>query len=205
MGSTTISSKLKGSAGLEQAHEHSWIAASQRGDSAAFNRLVLKWERSIYNLCLRMLQNPEDAEEVTQEVFLRAFRSIRNFRENASFSTWLYRIAANQCLSRLRKRDNRVTWSIDSEESREQIDHKLPHQESHENQFLQQETGTKVREALARLSPEQQLVIELKFYQELTFEEIADVVQAPLSTVKSRLYGGFEILKRCLSPRRIGI
>jgi len=205
VGSTTISNKLRGSTGLEQSHEDSWIAASQHGDTAAFNRLVLRWERSIYNLCLRMLQNPEDAEEVTQEVFLRAFRSIRNFRGNASFSTWLYRIAANQCMSRLRKGHNRVTWSIDSEESREQVDRTLPHQESHENQFLQQETGIKVREALARLSPEQQLVIELKFFQELTFEEIAEVVQAPLSTVKSRLYEGFDTLKRCLSQSRMRI
>lgn len=198
-----MSGKLRNSsAGSEQSGEAGWIAASQRGDAIAFNRLVLKWERSIYNLSLRMLQNPQDAEEVTQEVFLRAFRSIRSFRQNASFSTWLYRIAANQCLSRLRKRDNRILWSLDSEESRAQIDHRMPHQESHENQFLEQETGSQVRRALARLSPEQQLVIELKFFQDLTFEEIAEIVQSPVSTVKSRLYGGFEVLKRCLSQLR---
>ncbi len=203
VGSTIVSGKLRNSAdGSEQSGEASWIAASQRGDAIAFNRLVLKWERSIYNLSLRMLQNPEDAEEATQEVFLRAFRSIRSFRHSASFSTWLYRIAANQCMSRLRKRGNRIVWSLDGEESQTAIDRKLPHQESHENQFLQQETDSKVREALGRLSPEQQLVIELKFFQELTFEEIAEIVQAPLSTVKSRLYGGFEVLKRCLSRHR---
>ena len=86
--------------------------ASQRGDAVSFNRLVLKWERPIYNLSLRMLRDADEAAEATQEVFLLAFKGIRRFRLDAQFSTWLYRIAANHCTSRLRKRPPGVHLSL---------------------------------------------------------------------------------------------
>ena len=79
---------------VETSQEAAWVKASQQGDVIAFNRLVLIWEKSIYNLALRMLQDPDEAAESTQEVFLNAFKNIRRFRLEAQFSTWLYRIAA---------------------------------------------------------------------------------------------------------------
>lgn len=187
---------------MERLSDASWVAASQRGDTAAFNRLVLKWEKPVYNLALRMLQDPDDAAEMTQETFVRAFRSIRSFRQEANFSTWLYRIAANQCLSRLKKRGHHRAYSLDDEELRPTIDQQAPRQESHEQQFLRQDAGERVRQALVLLSADQRLVLELKFFQEMTFEEIAAVVQAPLSTVKSRLYEGLGILKHHFARRK---
>ncbi|MFB3903335.1 MAG: RNA polymerase sigma factor [Acidobacteriota bacterium] len=181
---------------MEGLSDASWVAASQRGDSAAFNRLVLKWEKPVYNLALRMLQDPDDAAETTQEIFLRAFRAISKFRQDSNFSTWLYRIAANHCLTRLKKRSHHLSYSLDDQELRPTIDRQVPCEESHERRFLQEDAGKKVREALVLLSAEQRLVLELKFFQEMTFEEIAAVVQAPLSTVKSRLYDGLSILKQ---------
>jgi RNA polymerase sigma-70 factor, ECF subfamily len=184
------------------AGEESWVKASQRGDVAAFNRLVLKWERRVYNLAYRMLHDADDAAETTQEVFLKAFRGIRSFRRDSHFSTWLYRIAANQCMTRLKKRNRLPLYSLDDEQSKAHLGSLLPRQESHERRFMQEETGSQIQDALARLSPDQRLIVELKFFQELTFEEISAVVEAPLSTVKSRLYQGLEVLKKRLGSLR---
>ncbi|HYK88214.1 MAG TPA: sigma factor, partial [Acidobacteriota bacterium] len=100
-------------ASADSGQESIWIAASQCGDGVAFNRLVLRWEKSIYNLGLRMLQDPDEAAEASQEVFLAAFRNIRRFRQDAKFSTWLFRIAVNHCITRLRRRPPGVHYSLD--------------------------------------------------------------------------------------------
>jgi RNA polymerase sigma-70 factor (ECF subfamily) len=177
---------------LDPTQDAAWVAASQRGDDVAFNRLVLKWEKSIYNLALRMLQQPEEAAETAQEIFISAFKNIRRFRRDSRFSTWLYRIAVNHCISRLRRRPSGVHYSLDDEPH---VLATLPAHESHEGELLREEIRNRVRRALEHLSPDQRAVVELKFFQELTFEEIAFVVQAPLSTIKSRLYSGLEALK----------
>ena len=184
-----------GSNAAESGLENIWIVASQRGDSLAFNRLVLRWEKPIYNLTLRMLHDPDEAAEATQEVFLSAFRNIRRFRQSSKFSTWLYRIAVNHCITRLRRKPPGILYSLDDRRPEALLAAGLPVRESHEADFLLEESRNKVRTALEYLPPEQRAVVELKFYQDLTFEEIASVVQAPLSTIKSRLYAGLEVLK----------
>jgi RNA polymerase sigma-70 factor (ECF subfamily) len=178
----------------DQMQETAWVAASQGGDTVAFNRLVLKWEKSIYNLALRMLQQPEEAAEAAQEIFISAFKSIRRFRRDSRFSTWLYRIAVNHCITRLRRRPPGVHYSLDDSRPDAWVS-ALPARESHEGELLREESRGRVRQALEYLSADQKAVVELKFFQELTFEQIADVVQAPLSTIKSRLYAGLETLK----------
>jgi len=179
----------------DKTQESAWIAAAQKGDTLAFNRLVLKWEKAIYNLNLRMLHDCEEAAEATQEVFLSAYKSIRRFRRESRFSTWMYRIAVNQCISRLRRRPQGAHYSLDATGPSSSVVHQLPRSESHEGEILREETRRRVRLALEHLPPEQRAVVELKFFQDLTFEEIASVIQTPLSTVKSRLYSGLEILK----------
>lgn len=190
--------------GAEEAQEMLWISESRRGDAVAFNRLVLKWERRIFNLALRMLEDRDEAAEAAQEVFLSAYRNIRRFRQDARFSTWLYRIAVNQCISKLRKRPPGVHVSLDSNERDSGIVAQLPPTESHERDFLIEETRARVRKALATLGPEQRAVLELKFYQDLTFEQIAEIIPAPLSTIKSRLYTGLEMLKSRLGSLQAG-
>jgi RNA polymerase sigma-70 factor (ECF subfamily) len=175
--------------------ESDWVAASQHGDNRAFNQLVLRWEKPIYNLALRMLHDPDEAEDTTQEVFLAAFRNIRRFRKDARFSTWLYRIAVNHCLSRLRRRPQGVHVSLDAERSGERVLNLLPSRESHEGEILSEERQSHVRLALQFLQPEHKAVVELKFFHDLTFEEIAAVVEAPVSTIKSRLYAGLEVMR----------
>jgi RNA polymerase sigma-70 factor, ECF subfamily len=191
---TTQSRDSSGSSDRETA----WIVESQNGDAKAFNRLVLKWEKTIYNTTLRMLQDREEAAEAAQEVFLLAFRNIRSFRRDSKFSTWLYRIAMNHCLTRLMQRPPGIHISLNNE-----IDLKNPAPqfriaETQISEIIRQERRKQVLTALLLLPPDQRAVIELKFFHELTFEEIAEILETPLSTIKSRLYSGLEMLKNRL-------
>ncbi|HVN80644.1 MAG TPA: sigma-70 family RNA polymerase sigma factor [Terriglobia bacterium] len=189
----------------EDLQEEAWVTASQKGDTLAFNRLVLKWEGPIYNLALRMLQHEDEAAEATQEVFLLAFRNIGRFRRESRFSTWLYRIASNHCTTHLRQRPVEAHCSLDDDKLEMTLGPLLPVEESHEKELLNEESRQRVARALGRLSPEQRIVVELKFFKELTFEEISQVVQVPLSTVKTRLYSGLEALKSRLGRTDRGI
>ena len=193
------SSSLAGSP--DHAQEKAWIAASQRGDAMAFNRLVLKWERTVYNVGMRMLQDRDDAAEAAQEIFLLAYQNIRRFRQDARFSTWLYRIAINHCISRARRRPPGTHVALDSGSPGAPPPAQLRVTETQEGELLREESRNRVMSALAFLPPEQRAVVELKFFQELTFEDIAAVLQIPLSTVKSRLYAGLDLLKVRLGGR----
>jgi len=185
----------------EFVQENAWVISSQRGDALAFNRLVLKWESRVYNLALRMLQHPDEAAEATQEVFLSAYKSIRRFRRDAKFSTWLYRIALNHCISRARRRPQGAHFSLDDgREGATQAD-QLRASDSQEGELLRAENRQRVRGALAFLPPEQRAVVELKFFQEMTFDDIAAVLGVPLSTIKSRLYAALDSLKVRLGAR----
>jgi RNA polymerase sigma-70 factor (ECF subfamily) len=183
----------------EQTQEISWVSASQRGDTLAFNSLVLKWEKKVYNIALRMLHNREEAAEATQEIFLLAFRNIRSFRKDAKFSTWLYRIALNQCTTHARQRPPGIHLSLDDKNAGAGAVKQMRVAETQVGELLRSEQQSKVLEALLHLEPDQQAVIELKFFQEMTFDEISAVLSVPVSTIKSRLYSGLEMLKTRIS------
>jgi RNA polymerase sigma-70 factor, ECF subfamily len=185
----------------EQVQEDSWVSASRRGDVLAFNRLVLKWEKTIYNVAHRMLQDREEAADATQEIFLLAFKGIRRFRQDSRFSTWLYRIALNHCTTRVKQRPSGIHLSIDDGDAVQGPAEQLTVAESQAGELLRSEQQRRVIVALSHLQSEQQAVIELKFFQEMTFEEIAQVLDVPLSTIKSRLYTGLEILKTRLGEK----
>ncbi len=179
----------------EGVQESAWLSACQRGDTVAFNRLVLKWEKPIYNMSLRMLQDRDEAAEATQEVFWSAFRNIGRFRRDAKFSTWIYRIAVNHCISRLRRRPPGIHISMDDQRPESPLRGWNPSLESHEGDVIREEERRRVRHSLERLPADHKAIVELKFYQELTFEDIAEILETPLSTVKSRFYSGLEMLK----------
>lgn len=181
----------------ERTQEMAWLAASQQGDTRAFNQLVLRWEKPIYSLACRMLQDPEEAREATQEIFLAAYNAIGRFRLEARFSSWLYRIASNHCISRLRKRPAGLHQPLpeDDPEWPRPTPPQLQVGAVHEAELLAGESRRQVRSALALINPDQRLVVELKFYQELTFEQIAEIAGCPLSTVKTRFYAGLAAMK----------
>lgn len=172
-----------------------WVLASRGGDLLAFNRLVLKWETRVYNLSLRMLGNREEAADITQEIFLSVFKNIRKFRGDSKFSTWLYRVAVNRCISRLRKLPS-MTISIETEDfegAQDGVSVSVPGRQ--EEAVLQMEQRRRILQSVSALNPEQRAVVELKLFQEETFESISDTLEVPLSTVKSRFYAAMEVLK----------
>jgi RNA polymerase sigma-70 factor (ECF subfamily) len=175
------------------------VARSIGGDSESFNELILRWERPIYALAYRTIGREEDARDVCQETFLRAFRALPGFRGQAKFSSWLYRIALNLCRDWIRReRRARLVQPPEDVDLMELAVAAEP-SESIEELVSRNDEARVVERAMATLSEEQRTAIVLKEYHGLTFQEIADVVGCPLSTVKTRLYQGLTVLRRELA------
>jgi len=162
------------------------------GDAEAFGELVRRWERRIFALTYGMLGREEDARDATQETFLSAFRNLRNFRGEAKVSSWLHRIAVNQCISRQRRSKVRSESALD-EEQESSFATPLSYSPAHVAEG-RQETAA-VRCAINSLPVELRQVVVMKEFEELTFREIADALDLPLSTVKSRLYTALKQLQ----------
>jgi RNA polymerase sigma-70 factor (ECF subfamily) len=172
------------------------VARSVQGDPESFNQLVLRWERSIYALAYRTLGRDEDARDICQETFLRAYRGLHAFKGQAKFSSWLYRIALNLCRDAMRRERRAplvaVPEGIDPTELAAQQPSPAP---SVEDLVAQAELGRHVAAVMRRLSDDQRTAILLKEYHGLTFQEIAEVMGCPLSTAKTRVYQGLSVLR----------
>src|SRR5437660_5240984 len=179
------------------------VARSQGGDMESFNQLVMRWERPIYALAYRTIGREEDARDVCQETFLRAFRALKGFKGQAKFSSWLYRIALNLCRDWVRR--ERRTPVVQAPEDTDVMDLAAAAEpsESIEDLVARRDLSRLVERAMARLPEEQRTAIVLKEYHGLTFQEIADLVGCPLSTVKTRLYQGLTVLRRELANKAI--
>jgi RNA polymerase sigma-70 factor (ECF subfamily) len=175
------------------------VARSIGGDADSFNQLILRWERPIYALAYRTIGREEDARDVCQETFLRAFRALPRFRGQAKFSSWLYRIALNLCRDWIRR--ERRTGFVQPPEDVDLMDLvNADHpSESIEDLVARKDQVRAVERAMALLPDEQRTAIVLKEYHGLTFQEIADLMGCPLSTVKTRLYQGLAVLRRELN------
>ena len=154
------------------------------GDSEAFNILVRQWEKPIYNFILRMISDRDEAMDLCQDCFMKAYRELRTLKDRDRFSSWLYRIAHNTCLSRIRKDQGKIWVELDPDAG---------------SNHVPAENRLAVEKALKQLPEDQREVIILKVFQGLKFEEIAAIQGAPVSTVKSRLYMGFEKLRSILA------
>jgi RNA polymerase sigma-70 factor (ECF subfamily) len=166
------------------------------GDREAFGEIVCRWERKIFALAYGMLGSPEDARDATQETFVAAYRNLQGFRGEAKVSSWLHRIAVNQCLTRQRRARVRAETGLEDELG-PTGEHALATGE-HSSPFRLAERGEvaeAVRRAVAALPPELREVVLLKEFEEMTFQEIADALRIPTSTVKSRLYTALKQLR----------
>jgi RNA polymerase sigma-70 factor (ECF subfamily) len=181
------------------------IERTLAGETDAFSLLVERWERQIYGLSLRMLGRDEDARDVCQETFLAAFRHLRKFRGEAKFSSWLYRIALNACHSRLRRHGGSAEQSIDEEPWDGRRLELAAEGESLTDRLHRDQRAQLVRRALQALPPEMRQVIVMKEYEDLTFAEIAEILQIPVSTIKSRLYTGLQQMRLRLEHLRRAI
>ena len=179
------------------------VARATAGDLDSFNQLVARWERPIYALAYRTLGREEDARDVVQEAFLRAFRGLRGFKGEAKFSSWLYRITLNLCRDWIRKeRRAPIVQVPEGTDPIDLADDQAAPTESVEELVARREMSQAVARAMAELPEEQRTAIMLKEYHGLTFQEIADLLECPLSTVKTRLYQGLSVLRRRLERRQ---
>ena len=170
------------------------IRQAARGGVEAYNLLVSRWDKRVYNYLLRITANREDALDLTQDVFLKAYQNLRKLDDPGRFAPWLYRIAHNEAYSMFRKR--RPEADVD-EIVPEATDAGITVGGS---AVFPIELSLAVASALGRLSPDQREAIVLKIYQGFKFEEMAEILACPVSTVKSRLYTALELLKVELAP-----
>src|SRR3954470_16020764 len=177
------------------------VARSQSGDKDSFNQLILRWERPIYALAYRVIGREEEARDVCQEAFLRAFRALPGFKGQAKFSSWLYRIALNLCRDWIRRQRRAPVMQMPEGVDPGELMAERGPVESIEELVSRRQLSGVVEEAMALLPEEQRTAIILKEYHGMTFQEIADMQGCPLSTVKTRLYQGLTVLRRHLQKK----
>jgi RNA polymerase sigma-70 factor, ECF subfamily len=167
---------------------------SGRGGVEAYNLLVSRWEKRVYNYLLRITGNREDALDLAQDVFLKAYQNLRKLDDPGRFAPWLYRIAHNEAYSMFRKRrpETDVAGLEPEGTDRSVMVGGSP--------VFPMELSLAVARSLERLSAEQREAVVLKIYQGFKFEEMAEILACPVSTVKSRLYAALELLKAELAP-----
>lgn len=176
------------------------VAAFQAGDVGCFDELTLRWERQIRGAAHRVLGSAEEARDVSQEAFLKAYRALPGFKREAKFSSWLYQIGLNLCRDRLRRRKVRSFVSIDALEEYAALPARTA---TAYDDVVRGDLARLVAAAVAELPDEEREVVILKEYQELTFVEIADILGVPTSTVKTRLYRALGVLRVRLLERGV--
>lgn len=184
------------------------VKQSIQGDTRAFEELVVQYHNKIYALAYRYMGNEEDAYDMAQEAFIKAFRSLRSFKGNSSFSTWLYRITTNVCLDELRRRKRRIIpLSLDEplatregDEVEKEIADSSP---GADILYEQKEFARYIQGLLNEMKPEHKTAIVLRDVMELSYEEIAEVLNCSMGTVKSRISRAREVLRKKISEREL--
>ena len=164
-------------------------------DSEAFGEIVKRWERKIFALCFGMLGREDEARDAAQEAFIAAYRNLSNFRGEAQVSSWLHRIAVNQCLTTKRRAKTRSEDFLDEQSNEEERVFVAPAHKSPARTTEQNERLIIVRQAVTSLPLDLRQVIVMKEFEDMTFQEISETLELPLSTVKSRLYTALKQLR----------
>ena len=176
-------------AGLD---ETQLVGACLAGRAGAFDLVVERHRRQVYQLCYRFVGNHEDARDLSQDVFLRAYRGLKSFRGGSSLATWLYRIGVNVCLNKVTVKKP-LTEDIDA---RPHVDQGA---ESQDERLLREERAVRVRAGIAKLPPKQRATLVLRMYQELSHEEIATILDSSVGAVKANFFHAMGNLKKILS------
>jgi len=169
------------------------IVKARRGHVDAYNVLVSRWEKRVFNYLLRLVGNREDALDLSQDVFLKAYQSLKKLEDPSRFAPWLYRIAHNEAYSLLRK--NRPEGEMGME----------PATAGATARMYPVELSLTVERALAGLTVDQREAVQLKVYQGFKFDEMAEILGCPVSTIKSRLYTALDLLKQMLAPMEAAV
>ncbi len=172
---------------FREVEDRDLIARARRKDVEAYNLLVSRWEKRVFNYLLRLVRDREDALDLSQDVFLKAYQNLGKLEDAGRFGPWLFRIAHNEAFSLLRRRRP-------EDELRETAG------EPSRFRMFPVELSIAVESALGQLTSDQREAVVLKIYQGFKFEEMAEVLDCPVSTVKSRLYTALDLLKVALAP-----
>ncbi|MGG4147424.1 RNA polymerase sigma factor SigW [Paenibacillus algorifonticola] len=173
---------------------------SLKGDQRAFAELVGLYQDKLFHMAYRMLSNRQEAEDVVQEAFMRVYRNLERYDETLKFSTWIYRIATNLCIDKLRKR--KPVYSLDAESTDHEgldgysmipSDNRTP-----ESETLLSETQQIIHQAIASLPPKYKTVMMLRYIEDLSLQEISEVMDIPVTTIKTRVHRGREFLRKKL-------
>jgi RNA polymerase sigma-70 factor (ECF subfamily) len=183
-----------GDPALTALSEADLVAACLAGRREAFDLIVERHRRAVYLLCYRFVGNHEDASDLSQDVFLRAYRGLKNFKGQSALGTWLHRIAVNVCLNRMSVKTP-ITESIDAAQY---VD---DHSESASDRVLRDERATQVRAAVAQLPAKQKAALILRIYHDLSHQEIADLVGGSVGAVKANVFHALRNLKKLLPDR----
>lgn len=178
-----------------------WVEKVQLGDQDAYENIVNTYKNQIYTLCYRQLGNKSDAEDAAQEAFIKVYIHIHSFNLNLKFSSWIYRIATNVCIDRLRKKKPDIYLDKEIEGS-EGVDYysQIPSSEkTPEDRVLIHETQDQVQNEIGKLPEKYRTAIILKYINNLSLQEICEVMDLPLATVKTRIHRGREELKKRLA------
>lgn len=174
--------------------EELWVRRAQSGDQAAFTNLVYRYERFVYNLALRGVSDPNEAEDIAQEAFLRAWQALPRFQRKAKFSTWLYRIVINLCYNRLpRLKRELATIPV---EMIDEFSDEIPNYPEDVIRNLEQRAF--LHNQIERLPDGYRLILLLRYQQGLSYEEISQVTEMPLGTVKTGLHRAHRQLREAL-------
>ena len=186
---------------LNASDEEELIARTQHGDTEAFNPLVRKYQPRIYNLIYRHIRNHEAAEDLCQEVFLKAWRALPNFQRRAVFYSWLHQIAVNCSIDFIRKQSRQIVFATEELTINADDTFQMPQTHPSPDDILEkEELGHIIREAVAQLPPGQHAVFNLRYREELSIKEIALHVNKSESTIKAHLYHARQNLQDMLRP-----
>ena len=183
---------------MMERQEQQWVDAARQGDQSAFEQLVKLYEKRVLALTTRMCKNPADAEEAAQEAFLSAWQGLPFFRGDASFSTWLYRLASNACVDLLRREGRRQSAagpSLNDEEVQLEVPDTAP---SPQEQAERSELRQQIEAGLQALTPDHRQVLILREMHQLSYDEIAQTLELDVGTVKSRISRGRKQLRNFL-------
>lgn len=176
------------------------VKRAQKGDRLAFAELVELYKDKLYNLGYRMLGNPQEAEDVAQETLLRAYANLHKYNASHKFSTWIYRIATNLCIDRMRKKkaDYSLDAEVDGVEGGTMYTRLASPDRTPEEELVRTETQREVQAAIESLPENYRAAVILKYLHDMSLQEIADILEVPVSTIKTRIHRGREALREGL-------
>jgi RNA polymerase sigma-70 factor, ECF subfamily len=193
---------------LNRVDDSDLIRQAQRGDRVAFEALVRQYDQAVLRLALHLTGSEQDAQDIYQEAFLKAYRHVGNFRFECSFYTWIYRIVTNLCLDHLRRRNTRkedsAVWVDSSGEEVSVLDN-VADDRSHaspERDLMRRQLGKKIQSALTKLTPRERMVFELKHYQGLKLRTIGEMLNTTEETAKNTLFRATQKLRGSLAGMR---